>query len=177
MEEVKEVKVEKKGGNIWWSSQMDRVLVDALYEQFLAGEKPDRTMSPRAYDIITNTVIEKTHMNVDKKHVKNRIKTLRNNFNSAYDIFKGRTSGFSWNPITFVMDAEDEVWEELIQVSYHFVKLLYIISHIVIILYTNMHHYKYFHIFVGQQEGSKFSRQAHSSLWDTRRDICQRQSY
>ena len=54
---------------------------------------------------------------VEKSNIKNHIKTLKGTFHSCYDLFKNM-SGFAWNPITELFEAEDEVWEPLIEVSY-----------------------------------------------------------
>ena len=54
---------------------------------------------------------------VEKSNIKNRIKTLKGTFNSYHDLFKNM-SRYAWNPITRLFEAEDEVWEPLIEVSY-----------------------------------------------------------
>lgn len=52
---------------------------------------------------------------ITKNHIKNRMKTLKNHFDEAYDLFH-ILSGFSWDPITRNFHAEDEVWDEFIKV-------------------------------------------------------------
>ncbi|PWA49620.1 myb/SANT-like domain-containing protein [Artemisia annua] len=53
---------------------------------------------------------------IKKENLQNRLKTLKGNFAQYYDIFRGTSlSGFSWNPVTKLMDAEEEVWEALIK--------------------------------------------------------------
>ncbi|XP_076905298.1 uncharacterized protein LOC143561022 [Bidens hawaiensis] len=57
----------------------------------------------------------KFQMNVSKKHLKNRLKTLKERFSKWYDLFHGTSlSGFSWNSTTQLIEAEDEVWDKLI---------------------------------------------------------------
>ncbi|XP_076960407.1 uncharacterized protein LOC143636790 [Bidens hawaiensis] len=60
----------------------------------------------------------KFHMNVSKKHLKNRLKTLKEHFSQWYDLFRGTSlSGFSWNSTTQLIEAEDEVWDKFVKSS------------------------------------------------------------
>ncbi|KAJ1376778.1 Myb/SANT-like domain [Sesbania bispinosa] len=51
---------------------------------------------------------------VTKQHVKNRMKTAKEKFSEAFDLFNS-LSGFAWNPITRRFEAEDEVWADFIR--------------------------------------------------------------
>ncbi|GKC70409.1 Myb/SANT-like domain-containing protein [Tanacetum coccineum] len=55
-------------------------------------------------------------LEIKKVHLKNRLKTLKAHFSQYKDIFCAVSlSGFSWDPTTKLMNAEDEVWEALIK--------------------------------------------------------------
>ncbi|GJV22053.1 Myb/SANT-like domain-containing protein [Tanacetum coccineum] len=57
-------------------------------------------------------------LEIKKVHLKNRLKTLKAHFSQYNDIFRGVSlSGFSWDPTTKLMNAEDEVWEALIKID------------------------------------------------------------
>ncbi|KAI9121828.1 hypothetical protein K1719_007218 [Acacia pycnantha] len=71
-----------------WTSKMDDALIDAFMHELDMGHK-------------------------DK--VKNHWKTLKKNYSEIYDIFKGAMSGFLWNSSTHTWEAEDQVWEQLIE--------------------------------------------------------------
>lgn len=57
---------------------MDVVLIDALLEQQINGNRVNRTFTTTAY----NNVLQICNL-------KNRIKTLKINFNPCHDLFKG----------------------------------------------------------------------------------------
>ncbi|KAK7274667.1 hypothetical protein RIF29_15764 [Crotalaria pallida] len=67
-------------------------------------------------------VVEVLRSNIDpsmtKQHIKNRQKTLKENFGLAYDLFHS-LSGFAWNPLTKKFEAKEGVWEDLIKVKKH----------------------------------------------------------
>ena len=67
------------------------------------------------YKNVANECIEKFGFSIKKHHIQNCLKTLKMNFNTCLDIFKGLSS-FSWNPKTKLFDAEPEVWNDLIKV-------------------------------------------------------------
>ncbi|XP_062085603.1 uncharacterized protein At2g29880-like [Humulus lupulus] len=92
---------------------MDVVLLDALLEQQANGNRIDGTFTTTTYNIVLKICQEELKYPFDKDHLKNRIKTLKINFNACYDLFKS-LSGFSWSPITKMFEA-DEVWNALIE--------------------------------------------------------------
>ncbi|XP_052622291.1 uncharacterized protein At2g29880-like [Lactuca sativa] len=58
----------------------------------------------------------KHQMDITKIHLKNRYKTLKKHFSQWYDLFRGISmSGFSWNSSTQLIEAEEEVWDNLIK--------------------------------------------------------------
>ena len=65
------------------------------------------------YKNVVNEHIEKFGFSIEKYHIQNRLKTLKMNFNTCLNIFKGLSS-FSRNLKTKLFDAEPEVWNDLI---------------------------------------------------------------
>ncbi|KAG6484756.1 hypothetical protein ZIOFF_053281 [Zingiber officinale] len=51
-----------------------------------------------------------------KDHLKNRMKTLKTNFNSCYDLFKN-ASGVQWHAKSKRFEAKEEVWKQLIDAN------------------------------------------------------------
>ncbi|XP_060197931.1 uncharacterized protein LOC132626919 [Lycium barbarum] len=47
--------------------------------------------------------------------IHNRMRVIKTKFAKCYDTFQMGMSGFSWDPITNMWDAEPEVWDQLIQ--------------------------------------------------------------
>ncbi|XP_062085441.1 uncharacterized protein At2g29880-like [Humulus lupulus] len=105
---------ETKKDNVKWSQQMDIVLIDALLEQQANGNRVDGTFTTTAYNNVLKICRDKLKYPFDKEHLKNRMKTLKANFNACHDLFKG-LSGFSWNSNTKLFEAEPEVWTILIE--------------------------------------------------------------
>jgi len=123
-------------GTLSWNRAMDDALVDAFMHEFEKGNKVNGTFTTTAYDNITAEICALFGNKIDKLKIKNRWKTLKKNFTEYYDIFKGGMSGFSWNQITQLWDAEPEVWDALIEASFInlvFCKILLINSCITIV--------------------------------------------
>ncbi|KAI9180607.1 hypothetical protein LWI28_006482 [Acer negundo] len=116
---AKKAKINAEGGQpkkntMKWTESMDVVLFDALLEQQANGNRIDGTFTTTAYNNVLKICREELKYQFDKDHLKNRIKTLKINFNACYDLFKG-LSGFSWSPVTRMFEAEPEVWNTLIE--------------------------------------------------------------
>ncbi|KAG5520314.1 hypothetical protein RHGRI_033025 [Rhododendron griersonianum] len=111
-----EVLSNKKGGpkkNLIWTQEMDDYLVDVLYEQALYGNKIDRSFTATACANASKAMSQKFGENILKEHIKNRLKTIIQNFNLAYDLVKN-TSGLGWNEETRMLEADPDVWKELL---------------------------------------------------------------
>ncbi|KAI9087842.1 hypothetical protein K1719_030172 [Acacia pycnantha] len=100
-----------------WTSKMDDALIDSFTHELDMGNKVNGTFTPTAYGNIVAHLTKQFGFKVDKEKVKNRWKTLKKKYSEVYDIFKGGMSGFSWNPSTHTWEAEDQVWEQLIEVK------------------------------------------------------------
>ncbi|XP_059664096.1 uncharacterized protein LOC132309849 [Cornus florida] len=99
---------------IKWTEEVDGILLDALLEQQENGNRVDGTFTSTAYSNVVKICSQKLGYPFDKDHVKNRMKTMKNNFNTCYDLFKN-LSGISWSPETKLFKAEPEVWKALIE--------------------------------------------------------------
>ena len=74
---------------------MDDTLIDAFYAQHVEGNRVDGTFTTKAYDNIVIELQNKIGAVIDKDKVKNRMKSLKGNFNECYDLFKSGISGFA----------------------------------------------------------------------------------
>ena len=108
---------ESKATNMRWIDDIDGFLLNVILEEQNNGNKPNGTWISHAYSNMCKKCLESFGYVVEKSNIKNRIKTLKGAFHSCHDLFKNM-SGFAWNPITGLFEAEDEVWEPLIEVSY-----------------------------------------------------------
>ncbi|XP_076924425.1 uncharacterized protein At2g29880-like [Bidens hawaiensis] len=99
-----------------WTENMDNAFIQAMMTQKDNGNRVNGNFTSNAYDNIVEKLSTKFQMNVSKKHLKNRLKTLKEHFSKWYDLFRGTSlSGFSWNSTTQLIEAEDEIWYKLIQ--------------------------------------------------------------
>jgi hypothetical protein len=100
-----------------WTLAMDEILIDAyLYQQTL-GNKNGNSMTTSVMDSILQEL--KTHFPdkpITKDKIKDHMKHIKTKFNVCYDIFKNGLSGFAWDDTKHMWNAEEEVWEKLIEV-------------------------------------------------------------
>ncbi|XP_015967248.1 uncharacterized protein LOC107490966 [Arachis duranensis] len=106
-----------------WTDEMDTTFIDTLIEESRKGNRVDGTFTTMAYDSILSLLRSIYGNHIRKENLKNRLKTLKDHFGVCYDNFHG-LSGFFWNPITKMFEAEAEVWEELIKRSGMRIQLL-----------------------------------------------------
>ncbi|PWA80098.1 myb/SANT-like domain-containing protein [Artemisia annua] len=99
-----------------WTHQMDDAFIEAMLKEKENGNKLDGSFTSHAYANIVEELSKSLKLEIKKVHLQNRLKTLKAHFSQYNDIFRGVSlSGFSWDPITKLMNAEDEVWEALIK--------------------------------------------------------------
>ncbi|XP_074272090.1 uncharacterized protein LOC141595996 [Silene latifolia] len=96
-----------------WTDRMDKVFIDALMNEVVLGNRVDGSFTSHAYDNIVKECSEKMNQPLTKAHLKNRLKTIKKNFNDVFDLFGA--SGWGWNEVTAMFDNEDEVWESLLE--------------------------------------------------------------
>jgi len=106
-----------------WTDDMDQILLNALMEEVHKGNRHDGSFSSEAYLNVVAVLRSNIDPTITKQHIKNRMKTLKDRFGEAYDLF-GSLSGFGWNSTTRRFTAEEQVWQELIRVSFFFVSFI-----------------------------------------------------
>ncbi|KAG5030116.1 hypothetical protein JHK87_013630 [Glycine soja] len=104
--------------SLQWNDEMDQMLLNALGEEANKGNRHNGAWTTQAYNNMVEALRSTIGPNITKNYIKNRMKTIKNHFAEAYDLFHS-LSGFSWNSITRKFDAEDDVWEELIKGKPH----------------------------------------------------------
>ncbi|XP_020257073.1 uncharacterized protein LOC109833705 isoform X2 [Asparagus officinalis] len=107
---------ESKRDKLQWTEKMDECLIDALLHQQTIGNRVDGTWTCVALSNVSKELTEKLEMDINKDRVKNRMKTIKQNFNSCFDLFKN-FSGFAWCPTTSMWMAEREAWEPLLKAN------------------------------------------------------------
>ncbi|KAJ1417741.1 Myb/SANT-like domain [Sesbania bispinosa] len=85
------------------------------------GNRIGGNWTPEAYAHVVAALIDGGVGEVTKQHVKNKMKTTKEKFAEAFDLFNS-LSGFAWNPTTRRFEAEDEVWEDFIRDKPHATK-------------------------------------------------------
>ncbi|XP_015934925.1 uncharacterized protein LOC107461010 [Arachis duranensis] len=100
--------------NLRWSDEMDEALLNALTEEALKGNRHDGSWTTEAYANVVKTLSITIGPHITKNHIKNRMKTLKDHFAEAYDLFH-HLSGFAWNPVTRKFEAEEKVWQDFIK--------------------------------------------------------------
>ncbi|QHN91774.1 uncharacterized protein LOC110264863 isoform X2 [Arachis ipaensis] len=100
--------------NLRWSDEMDEVLLNALAEEALKGNRHDGSWTTEAYAKAVKTLSIAIGPNITKNHIKNRMKTLKDHFVQAYDLFH-HLSGFARNLVTRKFEAEEEVLQDFIK--------------------------------------------------------------
>ncbi|KAG6486802.1 hypothetical protein ZIOFF_055382 [Zingiber officinale] len=101
---------------IKWTDEMDKIFIDVMLDQQVNGNRVGSTFTSTAYKEMVVICREKTKIPLTKDHLKNRMKTLKTNFNSCYDLFKN-ASGVQWHAESKRFEAEEEVWKQLIDAN------------------------------------------------------------
>ncbi|KDP36781.1 hypothetical protein JCGZ_08072 [Jatropha curcas] len=97
-----------------WTERMDDAFIDALVHQQRLGNRVDNIFTTAAYDNMLKELREKIAMPFQKDHLKNRLKSLKNNFKECFDLFNG-VSGFAWSPETKMFSAKPEAWKAFVK--------------------------------------------------------------
>ena len=99
-----------------WTTDMDFILLNAMVDEARRGSRIDGSWTTQGYNNIVLALHEAGLPAITKNNVKNRQKCLKDRWREVHDLFSG-LSGFGWNQATKCFEAEDEVWENLIQVK------------------------------------------------------------
>lgn len=82
-----------KKDTVKWTEMMDVMLIEALLEQQIIGNRVNGTVTTTAYNNVLQICQEELNYPFDKDRLKNRIKTLKINFNACHDLSKGLRVG------------------------------------------------------------------------------------
>ena len=113
-----------------WPREMDLLLLDLLKEEKAKGNKDEKKFNKTAWNTVIvslNTEFQKIEKTVDKIKAVNRLKTIQEQIYLAVELLD-KKSDFGWNDITKKIEANPNVWENVIQVFYssiHIFKLNY----------------------------------------------------
>ena len=80
--------------NLRWNDDMDLMLLNALTEEAMKGNRHDGSWTTEAYANVVKVLSVTIGSHITKQHIKNRMKTLKDHFVEAYDLFNS-LSGFS----------------------------------------------------------------------------------
>lgn len=96
---------------------MDALLIEAMLYEENQGNRRDGTFTSASYMNMVEFLNGKLEIpNLKKEHLKNRLRTLKENFRECYDLFHNKSSlGFTWNPTTKLWTAEVEVWKTFLE--------------------------------------------------------------
>ncbi|KAL4558912.1 hypothetical protein LXL04_037117 [Taraxacum kok-saghyz] len=98
-----------------WTDRMDECFIQSLLTQQDKGNRINGTFTSQAYTNMVEDLNAKTELSLTKSHLKNRLKTFKISFSQWYDMFHGTSlSGFGSNSETHLIEADDEVWANLI---------------------------------------------------------------
>ncbi|KAL7609305.1 uncharacterized protein At2g29880 [Lactuca sativa] len=107
-----------KKENLTWTDNMDNALVEALVKEDDIGNRVNGTFTSQAYANMIAGLSKEFNKSITKDQLKNIMKTLKGNFSKWFDMYRGTSlNGFSWNSQTKHIEAEDEVWEQLIKAN------------------------------------------------------------
>ncbi|OVA18453.1 Myb/SANT-like domain [Macleaya cordata] len=108
-----EVDNKGKGRQLRWTQGMDERLIETFVEQVRLGQRGDKGFNDQTYSAVTKVLAERLDVDVGRKHIDNRLRTLRN----EYRLFSTlrRQAGFCWDPTRSMVTAPDGVWSEYIK--------------------------------------------------------------
>ncbi|KAJ1393662.1 Myb/SANT-like domain [Sesbania bispinosa] len=97
-----------------WTEEMNYIMLSQFTEEQNKGHRVGGSWLPVAYANVVNSLRFAGVSDVTKQHIKNRMKTCNAKFVEAHDLFNS-LSGFAWNQMTRMFEAEEEVWEDFIR--------------------------------------------------------------
>ncbi|KAL7206161.1 hypothetical protein ACSBR2_018969 [Camellia fascicularis] len=98
----------KRGKNIVWSKEMDKCLILKLVHQANEGYKVDKGFKDQAYVAACSSLNSSFNLSLSRKHCVNRLETIKKKFRLVQEMLS--KSGFSWNPMTKMVECSDQVW-------------------------------------------------------------------
>ncbi|KAL8089906.1 hypothetical protein AgCh_039390 [Apium graveolens] len=103
-----------------WTEDEDGTLIESLLELVNNGAyKACNSFKPRHLAFLKsllNTKIPTLGLK-GKPHIESRLKTLKKDFTTVYDLRFGSTSGFGWDPESKVVTEPKDVWDSYVKNS------------------------------------------------------------
>ncbi|KAI8019293.1 Uncharacterized protein LOK49_LG04G03878 [Camellia lanceoleosa] len=98
----------KRGKNIVWFKEMGKCLILELVHQANEGYKVDKGFKDQAYVAACSSLNSSFNLSLSREHCVNRLKTIKKKFRLVQEMLS--KSGFSWNPMTKMVECSDQVW-------------------------------------------------------------------
>ncbi|PWA45973.1 myb/SANT-like domain-containing protein [Artemisia annua] len=101
-----------------WTTEMDDEFIRVMILEKDKGNRIGGTFTSQPYTNMVWDLNTTLKLNLRRKHLHNRLRTIKEHFALCYDVFRGTTlSGYSWNPISELIEAKEEVWKALIEIT------------------------------------------------------------
>ncbi|KAE8681941.1 two-component response regulator ARR2-like [Hibiscus syriacus] len=98
---------------MYWQPPMDRFFIDLMLEQVHNGNQIDGVFCKQAWIEMIASFNAKFGSNYDMDILKNRLKTLRRQYNVIKNILQ--LDGFAWDDERQMVTADDSVWQDYIK--------------------------------------------------------------
>ncbi|GMP65644.1 hypothetical protein CsSME_00026352 [Camellia sinensis var. sinensis] len=87
---------------------MDKCLTLELVHQANEGYKVDKGFKDQAYIAACSSLNSSFNLSLSREHCVNRLKTIKKKYRLVHEMLS--KSGFSWNPMTKIVECSDQVW-------------------------------------------------------------------
>jgi len=100
-----------------WATDMDFRLLNAMIDEASMGNHIHGSWTTQGHTNIVKSLHQSGWVGITKNNVKNRQKSLKDKWCEIHYLFN-ELSGFAWNPSLKIFEAEYELWDMLIKVTY-----------------------------------------------------------
>ncbi|KQK18034.1 zinc finger CCCH domain-containing protein 43-like [Brachypodium distachyon] len=100
-----------KTGKATWDAVAHRAFLDVCIEEVEANNRPTQCLNAVGYANLISKFNERMKRNYDRKQMKNRWETLKNDYNT-WKTLTQRASSIGRDPNTHTIAASDEWWEK-----------------------------------------------------------------
>lgn len=107
-----------------WTSPMDNCLSKILADYAKEGYRGENIIKSATYAAAVEALNEKFGLELNKEHVKNRLKTLKKQYAVLREILAQK--GFKWDKTRKTVVANDATWKEYIKVELNAIDYLFI---------------------------------------------------
>ncbi|XP_008793929.2 L10-interacting MYB domain-containing protein-like isoform X2 [Phoenix dactylifera] len=98
---------------VYWTREHDRVLIDLMVEQTLAGARVGAGFTRDAWFDMVDRFNERTRLRYDVDHLKNRLRFYKREYRIVSAI--KNHAGFSWDHKMQMVTADDAEWDEYVR--------------------------------------------------------------